>query len=229
MKTRFVTIVLFLVFSIGVNAQEPVAKDTLVGLIVNIKGKGIKNVPVFIPNQSEPIRTNRKGVFVYVGEQLPDSLNILLPSKKIFRIPVGGKNFIKIKTNENSFFVSEDKDEIVNIGYGSQRKSDLTSDSFSLTGAELLATGETDIIRAIAGKVPGLNLNCKSDGTVTIQIRGGTSLDDHNDPLYVVDGSIVNDFQYVNMNDIEKVDVLKDGSIYGTRGANGAIVVTTKK
>lgn len=229
MKTRFVTIVLFLVFSFGVNAQKPVAKDTLVGLVVNVKGKGIKNVPVFVAGQKEAIRTNRKGIFMFVSEHLPDSITLMLPSKKLFQIPVAGKNFIKIKTSEDAFFVSEDKDEIVNIGYGSQRKSNLTSDSFTLTGAELLETGETDIIRAIAGKVPGLNLNYKSDGTVTIQIRGGTSLNDHNDPLCVVDGSIVDDFQYVNMNDIEKVDVLKDGSIYGARGANGAIVVTTKK
>jgi TonB-dependent SusC/RagA subfamily outer membrane receptor len=209
-------------------AQEAVAQDTLVGLVVNAKGKGIRNVPVFALGHEETARTDRKGIFILVDEHLPDSITILLPSKKLYKIPVGGMSFVKIKTSEDTFFVSEDKDEIINIGYGAQRRSNLTSGAFSVTGAELLATGERDIIRAIAGKVPGLNLNYKDNGTVTLQIRGGTSLDNHNEPLYVVDGSVVDDLQYINLNDIEKVDVLKDGSIYGTRGANGAIVVTTK-
>ena len=228
MKIIFLITILQLFF-VGSYAQTLAAKDTLVGLVVNAKGKGIKNVPVYISHHKETIRTNSKGIFMFVGGNLPDSVTIMLPSKKLYQIPVLGKKFMKIMTSDNAFFVSEEKEEIVNIGYGSQRKSDLTSNSFSLTGAELLVTGETNIIRAIAGKVPGLNLNYKNDGTVSIQIRGGTSLDGNNEPLYVVDGSIVDDFRYDNLNDIEKVDVLKDGSIYGARGVNGAIVITTKK
>lgn len=208
-------------------AQSPA--DTLVGLVVNAKGKGIKNIPVFTKGTEEPVRTDRKGIFIIVQEQLPDSISIILPSKKIFQIPVNEMNFLKIKTGEKEYFISEGKDEIVNIGYGKQRKADGTSGAFSLTGKELIDTGETDLIRAIAGKIPGLNLNYKDDGSVTLEIRGGTSLDGRNEPLYLIDGSIVDDLKYLNLNDIERVDVLKDGSIYGARGANGAIVVTTKK
>lgn len=228
MRIFFLIVFLQLLF-LGTYAQSPAASDTLVGFVVNAKGKGIKNIAVFVSGQEKIIRTDRKGIFMIVGEHLPDTVTIILSSKKLYQIPVAGMNFLKIKTSEDSFFVSEGKDEIVNIGYGTQRKSDLTSGSFTVTGAELLATGESDIIRAIAGKVPGLNLNYKDDGTVTLQIRGGTSLDNQNEPLYIVDGSIVDDFKYVNLYDIEKVDILKDGSIYGTRGANGAIVVVTKK
>lgn len=175
------------------------------------------------------IRTDRKGIFLVVGNQLPDTVTIMLPSKKLFRIPVAGMNFLKIETNETAFSVAEAKDEIVNIGYGQMRKSRSTTGSFSVTGDQLRETGERDIIQAIVGKVPGLNMVYNSSGKATILIRGGTSLDGNNDPLYVVDGSVVEDLSFVNLNDIEKVDVLKDGSIYGTRGANGAIVVTTKR
>ncbi|HOI49489.1 MAG TPA: TonB-dependent receptor plug domain-containing protein, partial [Prolixibacteraceae bacterium] len=89
-------------------------------------------------------------------------------------------------------------------------------------------TGERDLLRALAGKVPGLNLVYRDNGTVTLRLRGGTSLDGNDDPLYIVDGAVVDDLSYLNLHDVDKVDVLKDGSIYGTRGANGAIVVTTR-
>lgn len=210
-------------------SQHPAAKDTLVGQILNKSGKAIKNVPVSVKGHQEMIRTDRKGIFLVVGNQLPDTVTIMLPSKKLFRIPVAGMNFLKIETNETAFSVAEAKDEIVNIGYGQMRKSRSTTGSFSVTGDQLRETGERDIIQAIVGKVPGLNMVYNSSGKATILIRGGTSLDGNNDPLYVVDGSVVEDLSFVNLNDIEKVDVLKDGSIYGTRGANGAIVVTTKR
>jgi TonB-dependent SusC/RagA subfamily outer membrane receptor len=223
---------LFLALSLAIVhasfSQEATPKDTLVGLVVNKSGKAIKNVPVSVAGHKDMTYSNRKGIFVVVGNPLPDTVTIMMPSKKLFQIPVNGMNFLKISTNETAFSVSQSKDEIVSIGYGSVSKSRSTSGNLSLTGDELRQTGERDIIMAIAGKVPGLNLVYNNDGTVTLRLRGGASLDGNDNPLYVVDGSVVDDLSHLNLNDIEKVDVLKDGSIYGTRGANGAIVVTTK-
>jgi TonB-dependent SusC/RagA subfamily outer membrane receptor len=93
----------------------------------------------------------------------------------------------------------------------------------------LRETGERDIILALAGKVPGMNLTYNNNGIATLIIRGGSTLEGNNDPLYVVDGSIVDDLSFLNINDVDRIDVLKDGSIYGARGANGAIVVSTNK
>ncbi|MEL7587840.1 MAG: TonB-dependent receptor plug domain-containing protein [Prolixibacteraceae bacterium] len=209
-------------------AQNVSEKDTLVGLILNAKGKGIKNVPVFVKEQDVPVKTDRKGIFTIAVNDLPDSITIMLPSQKLFQIPVNNRNYLKIRTGEAACSVMEARDEIIRIGYGVERQSRSTQSSFSVSGQELLETGERDIIHAIAGKVPGLNLTFKENGAVSIQIRGGTGMGDEHEPLYIVDGSIVDDLTYVNLNDVEKVDVLKDGSIFGTRGANGAIVVTTK-
>lgn len=209
-------------------AQEVASKDTLVGLVVNKKGKGIRNVPVSVKGGREAVRTGNKGIFTIVGETLPDTVTLMLPSKQVFQIPVQGQNFLKIITSETAFTVAPAKDEIVNIGYGTVRKSRSTSGDFSISGAELLLTGERDLLRALAGKVPGLNLVYRDNGTVTLRLRGGTSLDGNDDPLYIVDGAVVDDLSYLNLHDVDKVDVLKDGSIYGTRGANGAIVVTTR-
>jgi TonB-dependent SusC/RagA subfamily outer membrane receptor len=222
-------ILVFLLTIVRVSfSQEPAPKDTLVGLIVNKSGKAIKNVPVSVAGHKDMTYSNRKGIFMVVGEHLPDSVTIMLPSKKLYQIPVGGMKFLKISTNETAFSVSQAKDEIVNIGYGSILKSHSTSGNYTITGDELRQTGERDIIMAIAGKVPGLNLVYNNNGTATLRLRGGASLDGNDDPLYIVDGSIVDDLLHLNMNDVAKVDVLKDGSIYGARGANGAIVVTTK-
>ncbi len=210
-----------------VQAEE--VNDTLVGLVVNVKGKGIKKVPVFVRGIEETIQTDRHGIFVVISEILPDSITIMLPSRKLYQIPVNGMRFLRINTSETSYEVSDGKDEIIQLGYGSQKKSSSSSSSFTLTGEELRATGESDITHAIAGKVPGVNLNYKNDGTVALQIRGGTTMGDENEPLYVLDGSIINSLDYINLNDIEKVDILKEGSIYGARGANGVVIVTTRK
>lgn len=209
-------------------SQKPAPKDTLVGLIVNKSGKAIKNVPVSVSGM-EINHTDRKGIFMIVGEHLPDTVTIMLPSKKLFQIPVNGMNFLKINTNETEYLVSQAKDEIINIGYGEMRKSRSTTGDFSVTGDALRETGERNIILALAGKIPGLNVVYNNNGKATVIIRGGSSMEGNNEPLYVVDGSIAEDLTFLNINDVERIDVLKDGSIYGARGANGAIVVTTKK
>jgi len=228
MKKGLLFTCLLLLQALLLLAQNVSEKDTLVGLILNAKGKGIKNVPVFVKDQDVSVKTDRKGIFTIAVNDLPDSITIMLPSQKLFQIPVNNRNYLKIRTGEAACSVMEARDEIIWIGYGVERQSRSTQSSFSVSGQELLKTGERDIIHAIAGKVPGLNLTFKENGAVSIQIRGGTGMGDENEPLYIVDGSIVDDLTYVNLNDVEKVDILKDGSIFGTRGANGAIVVTTK-
>lgn len=227
MKAILLLIVLFPI-SLLSYSQKPTPKDTLVGLVVNKSGKAIKNVPVSVSGK-EMNYTDRKGIFMIVADHLPDTVTIMLHSKKLFRIPVNGMNFLKINTNETEHLVSQAKDEIINIGYGEMRKSRSTTGDFSVTGDALRETGERNIIIALAGKIPGLNVVYDNSGKVTVIIRGGSSMEGNNDPLYVVDGSIVEDFTYLNINDVFRIDVLKDGSIYGARGANGAIVVTTKK
>ena len=227
MKAILLLIVLFPI-SLLSYSQKPAIKDTLVGLIVNKSGKAIRNVPVSVSGK-EMNHTDRKGIFMIVDDHLPDTITIMLPSKKLFQIPVNGMNFLKINTNETAYSVSLAKDQIVNIGYGEMRKSRSTTGDFSVTGDALRETGESSIIQALVGKIPGLNLVYNNNGTPTILIRGGSSMEGNNDPLYVVDGSIVDDLSYLNINDVDRIDVLKDGSIYGARGANGAIVVTTKK
>lgn len=228
-RKPFLLIPTLLLFFYSLSAQQTSKKDTLVGLVLGKTGKAIRNVPVSYNGSREIFHTNKKGIFIIIKEVLPDSLNLILPSKKVIQVPVTGMRFLKIITNETSFSVVEAKNEIINIGYGMERRSTSISGGVTVTGDQLRETGERNVVSAIAGKVPGLTLVYKADGSVGVMIRGGTSLEGNNDPLYVVDGSMVDDLSGINLNDVEKVDVLKDGSIYGTRGANGAIQVFTRK
>lgn len=143
-------------------------------------------------------------------------------------------------------------DEVVVVGYGSQKRAELTS-SISTVSKDLLGQSVGSVESALQGAVAGLNVAVSSGqpgATSNIRIRGGNSITGGNEPLYVIDGQIVyNDVQstqtgasgsdaaldplsFLNPNDIESVEVLKDVSataIYGTRGANGVVIITTKK
>lgn len=135
-------------------------------------------------------------------------------------------------------------DEIVVIGYGTARKSDLTGAVGNVKEAELKERPTASLQQALSGRMPGVQVNTNSGrpgGRSTIRVRGFSSINSSNNPLYVVDGVMLpqgtgNQFSsaidFINPNDIVSVEVLKDASstaIYGARGANGVILVTTRK
>lgn len=141
----------------------------------------------------------------------------------------------------NSSF--SDLDEVVVVGYGTQRKSDLTGSVGSVSAEALQERPAASLNQALSGR-KGVNVSVNSGrpgGRANIRIRGNTSVSIANDPLYVIDGVIIHSvglangstpIDYINPNDIASVEVLKDASataIYGARGANGVILVSTKR
>lgn len=135
-------------------------------------------------------------------------------------------------------------DEVVVIGYGTRRKSDLTGAVGSVRGAQLQERAAPSLNQALAGRIPGVQVNVNSGrpgGQTNVRIRGFSSINTSNNPLYIVDGVQLpqgtqnensNAVDYINPNDIASVEVLKDASataIYGARGANGVIIITTKR
>jgi TonB-linked SusC/RagA family outer membrane protein len=125
-------------------------------------------------------------------------------------------------------------DEIVVVGYGTQRKSDLTGSISSVKAEELQRIPSANLEQALQGRVSGVQVTPVSGepgAGAIIRIRGTGTLNDAS-PLYVVDGMLLDDISFLNLNDVESVEVLKDASataIYGSRGANGVIIITTKK
>ncbi|KAA5545782.1 SusC/RagA family TonB-linked outer membrane protein [Adhaeribacter rhizoryzae] len=135
-------------------------------------------------------------------------------------------------------------EEVVVIGYGTARKSDLTGAVASVKEEQIKERAAPSLNQALAGKMPGVQVNTNSGrpgGRTNIRIRGFSSINSSNNPLYVIDGVMMpqsnlaqssNPIDFINPNDIVSVEVLKDASstaIYGARGANGVILVTTKK
>ena len=131
---------------------------------------------------------------------------------------------------------SKSLQDVVVIGYGTQRKSDLTGAVGSVKSTELMQRPAINVEQSLAGRIAGVNVSTNSGrpgGRTAIAIRGFSSINATNDPLYIVDGVIWTDgISNLNPNDVESIDVLKDASataIYGTRGSNGVIIVTTKR
>ena len=125
-------------------------------------------------------------------------------------------------------------DELVVVGYGVQKRKDLTGAVASVTGDKLAANPVSDVTQALQGQLPGVSVTTQ-DGrpgaTNSIRVRGGGSITQSNDPLFIVDGVAVSDIGDIPADQIESIDVLKDAAstaIYGARGANGVILVTTK-
>lgn len=123
-------------------------------------------------------------------------------------------------------------DEVVVIGFGTVKKRDLTGSVTSIKNDVIQATPTKDVMQSLQGRVAGLDIAPNSNGELNLRIRGNRSINGSNNPLIIIDGMQGGSYADLNPSDIESVDVLKDASstaIYGSQGANGVIIITTKK
>ena len=151
------------------------------------------------------------------------------------QVPVAGKTTVDVIMQDDT----QALEEVVVVGYGTMRKSDVTGAISVASGQDVLASPKFNALDGLKGKVAGVNIFTNSGNPMGVDgegarviIRGVNSITTNSDPLYVVDGVQMNEFQFLNPNNIERMEVLKDASataIYGARGANGVILVTTKR
>lgn len=193
--------------------------EVLVGVSITIKGTSIgtssDNSGRYSIKASE-----RKGilVFTYVG----------YVTKEVSISAIGD---IDVQLQEDQ----QELSQVVVVGYGTQRKTDLTGAVSSITTKEFANQPVSRLDQVLQGRATGVQVTQAvgaPGGDVRIRVRGANSILGNNDPLYVVDGFVGADFNTVNPNDIASLQVLKDAastSIYGSRGANGVIIITTKK
>lgn len=201
----------------GLPGVNVLVKGSLTGTVTDIEGKYSINVP------------NNDDILVF------SSIGFVSQE-----VPVNGRSVINISMAEDV----QALDEIVVIGYGTAKKSDLTGSVGSVNVDQLQERPAASLNQAMAGRIPGVQVNTNSGrpgGRTNIRIRGFSSINSTNNPLYVVDGvqlpmgnqaQFSQAIDYINPNDIVSVEVLKDASstaIYGARGANGVILITTKK
>lgn len=146
-------------------------------------------------------------------------------------IALAGQTRIDVKLVEDTQTLSE----VVVVGYGTQRKSDLTGAVGQVTSKEVLERPVSNVLQGLQGRVAGVNVFLNSGAPTAsprVVIRGMGTINSSSSPLYVVDGVVMEDIAFLNPYDMESMEVLKDASstaIYGARGANGVILITTKR
>ena len=207
-------------------------KKKITGVIHDEKGEAIIGASIQLKgNATVGTITNLDGVFT-----------LEVPSDAVLTVSYVGYDPTEIKTQGKTSFnivLYEDMqllDEVVVVGYGVQNKRDVSTSISQIKSDELVDKPITDFRQALVGKMPGVQVSQTSgdpEGAVAIRVRGVSSATAGNDPLYIVDGMpMERGFSNINSNDIESIEVLKDASsaaIYGSRGSNGVILITTKK
>jgi TonB-linked SusC/RagA family outer membrane protein len=192
------------------------AGEPLYGVSINVKGSTIGTTTDEAGNYSLNVPDNATLVFSYVG---------YMPAEE----KVAGRTVINIIMQVSTQIM----DQVVIVGYGTQRKRDLTGSVSSVKGEELEKMPSTNPIASLQGKVPGLTISNtgRAGASPVVRIRGVNSTNTAS-PVYVVDGIIQDNIDYLNPADIESIDILRDPSsiaVYGMRAANGVIAVTLKK
>jgi len=199
------------------------------GKVTDEKGEGLPGVNIMVKGTQQGQITDIDGAFSMI---VPNESAILIFS---FVGYLSQEVSVSNKTTIDIILIEDEKalEEVVVVGYGTQRKSDLTGSVVSVDGQEIIKSAATNVTNSLAGRLPGItavNGNGKPGAGSQITIRGISTFGD-NSALIVVDG-IVRSFDQIDPNEIESVSILKDASaaaVYGSRAANGVIVVTTKR
>ena len=229
--TAFICSVLFLFSANLALAQE----RSITGVVADQQGLTLPGVTVTLKGTQVATSTDRKGNFairVPVGETTLVFSFVGMQTSEIKVDP--GKNNLQITLQNNP----KDLNEVVVVGYGTQKKADLTGSVASIKGSDLVKTPSSSVDQLLEGTMAGVQVITSSGqpgAGAQITIRGQGTINADGNPLVVVDGIEYGDagnLKQINPDDIATIDVLKDASataIYGSRGANGVILVTTKR
>ena len=215
----------------NLSVQETLQTKTVTGTVIDAAGIPVIGANVIVKGTTNGTITDFDGNF-----SLDVPANAVLEISYIgyltAEVTVGNQSKVNVTLQEDT----QALDEVVVVGYGTMRKSDVTGSIATAKGEELTKQQSFSALENLRGKVSGVNIfsNSSQPGAYSnrVVIRGMSTINSSSDPLYVVDGVVMENFDLVNPNDIESMEVLKDASaaaIYGARGANGVIMVTTKR
>ncbi|HEY0609234.1 MAG TPA: TonB-dependent receptor, partial [Chitinophaga sp.] len=219
------------------SAQEAAVKGKVVS---SEKGEPLAGVTVRLKNANTGTVTDANGWFSLTVKQPSPVLVFSFTGYLVQEIPVNGQPEINVTLAPDPKALGE----VVVVGYGTQQKSNVAGAIASVKAAELRQTPVANVVQGLQGRVAGVQVTQNSSapgGSVSMRIRGTNSINGSSEPLYVVDGvqlsnsggiNDISSLSIVNPNDIESVEVLKDASstaIYGARGANGVVLITTRR
>ncbi len=217
-------VLFFCVASMSANAQNAIS-----GKVIDVDGEALIGVTIIVQGTTVGTVTDVDGTYnINAGTEAV--LEISYIGYQTQTIPVNGRNSLDVTLEVNA----EILDEVVVIGYGSVKKSDVTGSVSSVKAKEISAFPLLNAGQALQGRAAGVVVQTQNGGEpgadISIRVRGNSSLNASSDPLVVVDGFVGASFP--QQNDIASIEILKDASataIYGSRGAGGVILVTTKQ
>lgn len=209
--------------------EEEIPVKTITGKVTNENGEPLSGVSVLVRGTNRGTSTNEKGIFVITAE-VGETLELSMVGYKVYAVKVGDETNINIRLQAEQ----TNMNEVIIVGYGTQRRSSLTGAISSINAKAINELPVASVEQALQGRVAGLTVtNNGEPGTSPIvRIRGVSSINFASDPLYVIDGFPSSNLINFDSRDIESVEVLKDASaaaIYGSRATNGVVLITTKK
>ena len=201
------------------------------GKVVDETNSPIPGANVVIKGTTNGVITNSEGSFTIVPSNVQkDVIQFSFIGYDTKEVQINGQTVINVKMTSSTLQI----EEVVAIGYGTVKKRDVTGSVASVTGKQIAAIPVANVAQALQGRLAGVNVisqDGRPDATISIRVRGGGSISQSNDPLILVDG-VPGNISDVPSEMVESIDVLKDASstaIFGARGANGVILITTKR
>lgn len=258
LRTGFSFTLLLLVAFVPVLTASAQGQKNIRGVVTDETGAPVPGVTVQVKGSKQATTTDNTGS--YVLESLNPGASLLISSVgfETLEISLQSGNYAKITLKR----MEQNLSDVVVVGYGSRKKSEVTGAITSVKASELLQTPVANLAQGLQGRVPGLQVtqnNAAPGGSISVRLRGVNSINGSSEPLYIVDGiqiqnttasgvsgpaslgnisgvggysNSVSSLSFLNPNDIESIEVLKDASaaaIYGSQAANGVIIITTKK
>jgi len=225
-KNKLLITLILLITSVFIYGQQ-----TISGKVTTSDNEPLPGVNIIIKGTSVGVTSDFDGLYSIKNVASTDILVFSYISYKTIEKKVGNLKILNVVLESDTQLL----DDIVIIGYGTSKKSDLTGSVSSISSKDFKRQPLTRVEDALQSRAAGVSVIRNTGapgGNIKIRIRGSNSINGNNDPLVVIDGVVGGELSSLNPNDIQSIDVLKDASasaIYGSRGANGVVLVTTKK
>jgi len=219
-------LVTLLILGHGVFAQKSIIK----GQITDEKKEPIQGVTVGVVGKALTTKTGEKGEFSIAADS-SDKLKFSFIGKETKIIDIRSRLYVNLVLKSEVAGL----DEVIVVGYETVRRSEVTGSISSIKGSDLTKQPTTNVVSALVGKAAGVyvrNTGSQPGSSTSIKIRGISSINGTGEPLYVVDGIYADDIDFINPSDVSSIEILKDAAstaIYGSRGANGVVLITTNK
>lgn len=238
-QIRFLTGVLMWI-ALGFNSAQAQQTFTVRGKVSTETGEALPGVNVLVKGTSAGTVTDAEGIYALSSVKPEDVLVVSFIGYNTQEIVVGTRSTVDIVLAADI----QTLNEVVVVGYGTQRKIETTGSIASVKSEDIVQTPVTNVAQGLQARIAGVQINQNSGapgGNISVRIRGTNSINGTSEPLYIIDGiqisngggiNDVSPLSTINPNDIESVEVLKDASataIYGARGSNGVVLITTKR